>query len=142
MPYADPADQREYQRQWIARRRAEWIEANGPCVDCGGADDLEVDHADAATKVLSPSALWSLSAERRAAELVKCVVRCHDCHERKSTVERDRGFKPTKLTWEQVEEIRRRYAVGGVLQRELAAEYGVHRTHVTKILSGRNRPIA
>lgn len=139
MPYKDPEAQREYMRQWIAARRAAWFKGK-VCVDCGAVNGLKLDHADASTKV--SHRIWSWSKERREAELAKCVARCGDCHERKSTIERDRGFKPTKLTSEQVDEIRRRYAAGGVLQRELADEYGVHRTHITKILSGRNRALA
>lgn len=42
-----------------------------------------------------------------------------------------------RLTQVQVDEIRARYAVGGVLQRELAAEYGVAPTTVTMLIGGR-----
>ena len=43
-----------------------------------------------------------------------------------------------KVTEAQVREIRRRYACGGILQRELAAEYGVSRVQVTHIVRRRN----
>ena len=78
MPYADPEVQRRFQREWIAARRREWIEEHGPCIDCGTWNDLQVDHADASTKVTHR--VWSWSKERRAAELAKCVVRCAPCH--------------------------------------------------------------
>lgn len=39
-----------------------------------------------------------------------------------------------KLTAEQVEEIRRRYAAGGVLQRELGEEFGIGQTQVGRIV--------
>jgi hypothetical protein len=39
-----------------------------------------------------------------------------------------------KLTEGQVKEIRERYAAGGIFQRELAAEYGVSQTNVSRIL--------
>lgn len=78
MPYSDPEQQRAYQNSWIQRRRREWVAANGPCVDCGTWDDLQVDHADAATKVTHR--VWSWSASRRLTELAKCVVRCQRCH--------------------------------------------------------------
>lgn len=81
MPYADPARQREYVRQWIARRRADWMRGK-TCVDCGGTRDLEVDHVDPRTKV--SHRVWSWASERRDAELAKCVVRCHECHVAKS----------------------------------------------------------
>lgn len=83
MPYKDPEAQREYQRQWIAARRAKWFEGKA-CIDCGGTDDLELDHRDPTQKV--SHRIWSWSWERIEAEAAKCDVRCHDCHERKSTV--------------------------------------------------------
>lgn len=78
MPYKDPKRQSEYQMKWGRRRREEWFAANGPCVDCGTWDNLQIDHIDPATKVSHN--IWSWSAERRAAELAKCAVRCHPCH--------------------------------------------------------------
>ena len=42
-----------------------------------------------------------------------------------------------KLTAGQVETIRRRYSAGGVLQRELADEYGLSQSHVSEIVHGR-----
>jgi hypothetical protein len=41
-----------------------------------------------------------------------------------------------KLTTEQVEEIRSRYASGAVSQRELGCEYGVSQTAISKIVRG------
>lgn len=41
----------------------------------------------------------------------------------------------TKLTKSQVLEIRKKYAAGCVLQRELAKEYGIHQTHVCDIIN-------
>lgn len=82
MGYADPAVQRQYQRQWIADRRAAWLAEHGPCVDCGTRDNLQVDHADASTKVTHR--VWSWARERREAELAKCVARCESCHVEKS----------------------------------------------------------
>jgi hypothetical protein len=40
----------------------------------------------------------------------------------------------SKLTEEEVLEIRRRYADGGVTQRSLAAEYGVHRGTISRVV--------
>ena|ERR1035438_9308129 len=74
---------REYQREWLAKRRSEWIEAQGGrCVKCGSVDRLEVDHIDPSTKVAS--AVWSWSETRRLEELAKCQVLCHDCHKIKT----------------------------------------------------------
>lgn len=46
--------------------------------------------------------------------------------------------KQSKLTAEQVATIRSRYAAGGVLQRELAAEYGVEQTSISLIIRNIN----
>lgn len=81
MPMANKDAQREYQRQWIARRRVEYF-ADKVCAECGTADGLELDHKDPAQKV--SHSIWSWSAERRTAELAKCQVLCHDCHWRKT----------------------------------------------------------
>jgi 5-methylcytosine-specific restriction endonuclease McrA len=77
---------REYQRKWIAARRAEWF-LDKYCVKCGSIDDLEIDHIDSSTKI--SNSIWSWSAVRRDAELAKCQVLCHKCHWEK-TLEFDR----------------------------------------------------
>lgn len=85
MPYKDPDKQREYQRKWLQKRRQEWLEENGPCIDCGCWDDLEVDHIDPELK--DTHRIWSWTKERRDAELAKCVPRCKPCHLQKTVVE-------------------------------------------------------
>lgn len=141
MPHKDPAAHRRYLTERRARIRAEWLAEHGPCVDCGAADELEVDHVDPTKKV--SHRVWEWSVARREAELAKCVVRCHDCHVKKTTINREGAYyKPSKLTCEQVDEIRERYAAGGVLQRELADEYGCSKTHICQVLSGKRRSIA
>jgi DNA-binding MarR family transcriptional regulator len=53
---------------------------------------------------------------------------------------RKRLFKSdTKLTNEQVTDIRQRYAAGGVTQYALAAEYGIDQGHVSAIVNGKKR---
>ena len=42
-----------------------------------------------------------------------------------------------KLTWEQVDAIRARYAAGGVTQKALGAEYGVHENVIAALIRGR-----
>lgn len=86
MPYADKARQREYQRLWVARNRADWILAHGPCTACGSWNSLEVDHIDPSQKV--NHRIWSWSPQRREAELAKCRVLCRKCHEERHAVER------------------------------------------------------
>ncbi len=77
LPYADPAVQREYQRQYLARRRAEYM-ADKVCVVCGTDEQLEIHHREPSLKV--SHRIWSWSRERREAELAKCEVRCMECH--------------------------------------------------------------
>lgn len=43
-----------------------------------------------------------------------------------------------KLTAEQVAEIRRRYAAGGVFQRQLAEEFGVSLPNISTIVNGKS----
>lgn len=45
-----------------------------------------------------------------------------------------RDRKPGALTVAQVKEIRRRYAAGGVTQRQLAREYGVHAPAINRVV--------
>lgn len=83
---------RNYQREWMKKRRQEWIDANGPCVKCGSSVDLEVDHIDRSQKTMNASAVWSRREEIRLAELEKCQVLCAKCHQEKTTEE----FKTVK----------------------------------------------
>ena len=62
----------------LTRVRQEWLAANGPCKKCGSSHDLHVHHRDQRDKVSHK--VWSWRAERRAAELAKCVVLCRACH--------------------------------------------------------------
>lgn len=78
MPIRDADQRRAYQREWRRRRRDEWI-AGRPCISCGGYERLEVHHRDPAQKVAH--AVWSWRAERRDAELAKCIILCRPCHE-------------------------------------------------------------
>lgn len=48
------------------------------------------------------------------------------------------GHGMHKITEAQAEEIRRRYEAGGVFQRELAEEFGLHQTMVSLIVRGKN----
>jgi hypothetical protein len=79
MPYTDPDRKREYQRQWIASRRAQWIaERGGSCVQCGSTDRIEIDHIDPSQKSYNPTSAWSLVEGYK--ELNKCQILCHACH--------------------------------------------------------------
>lgn len=85
MPYADPERQRAFQRERMARLRADWMSDNGPCAQCGSKRALEVDHIDPETKISHK--VWSWSLKRREKELAKCQVLCHRCHVKKTRQE-------------------------------------------------------
>jgi hypothetical protein len=80
MPMATKELQREYQRKWMAARRAEWF-SDKFCIDCGSKDKLEIDHRDRDLKITN--AVWSWAKHRRDEELAKCDVRCSDCHHKR-----------------------------------------------------------
>ena len=77
MPFATRELQNEYNRKWLAARRAAWFKDKA-CIKCGSKESLENHHRDRATKVAS--AVWSWSQARRNAELEKCDVMCKRCH--------------------------------------------------------------
>lgn len=135
MPYADPAAQREYQRQWLAARRAKWFEGKS-CIDCGAVDDLELDHRDPAQKV--SHRIWSWSWERIEAEAAKCDVRCRDCHLDKSKREGDLSHCIT-VPLDVVETARTMYAAGGVTQQQVADALGISRRNVSYYVNGHRR---
>lgn len=72
---------RNYQRQWMAKRRNDWL-ADKCCVKCGSLENLEVDHIDRTAKKYPVASLWGMSLDNlnRIAELAKCQVLCHSCH--------------------------------------------------------------
>ena len=77
MPLPTKEAQREYQRQWLARRRQEFFEDKA-CEWCDATEGLELHHRDPARK--EHHAIWSWSETRRLAEIAKCVVLCGPCH--------------------------------------------------------------
>jgi hypothetical protein len=131
VPYKDPEHKLAWQRQRNAERRQNWLEANGPCVDCGSWECLEVDHVDASLKVSHK--VWSWREERRLAELSKCVVRCHSCHLKKTRLKGEYAHGEThgnvKLTHVDVLAIR----ASGESYRKLAQRYNVDHTLIYQI---------
>lgn len=87
MGYKNTEQQREYQRQWMANRRAAYL-ADKACIVCGCTDDLEVDHVDRSLKI--SHRIWSWSNERRDAELSKCQILCKTHHAEKTSIEKSR----------------------------------------------------
>jgi hypothetical protein len=143
VPYRDRAAQREYQRLWLRRRRVAWLLANGPCADCGKWGDgpervegLEVDHRVGRTDEdrKRDHRVWSWAAERRAAELAKCDVRCHACHLRMG-IKRGQLLQGARLVPEDVIAVRvmaRRMSIG-----DLADAFGVVPGTIAAAVAGR-----
>lgn len=126
MGYKDRAKKQKYQREWVRRNRQEWIAANGPCIDCGTWNNLEVDHVDATSKV--SHRIWSWSKPRREIELNKCVLRCTSCHQTKTrnSDEKAAGERngSSVLTEDQVRQLRA-YRAEGLSYSQLGVEFGV-----------------
>lgn len=90
MPMRTREEQREYQRKWVAARRAEFFK-DKECIICGWDEDLELDHIDPATKVAN--SIWSWSKERRNEEISKCQILCYSCHKKKTSKEQSLSRK-------------------------------------------------
>ena len=130
MPYADPARQREYSREWLAVRRREYF-AGKDCADCGSQERLELDHIDPRAKV--DHKIWSWSAARREVELAKCQVLCHPCHLAKTKEHRESphgaAHNRAKMTDADVVAIR----LSTLSLRELGRQYGVDHGTIGRI---------
>ena len=70
-----------------SQRRLNWLSTQGPCVRCGGFNNLEVDHIESRHKTNSPQIKWGWPILRLTVELQKCQVLCRDCHYQKSAEE-------------------------------------------------------
>src|SRR5688500_10891301 len=86
MPFSSKERNREYQRSWAAKRRAEYIATmGGRCRICGSVHNLEIDHIDRSTK--TSHKIWTWSRRRIEEELKKCQLLCETGHETKTTLE-------------------------------------------------------
>jgi len=128
------------------------------CVDCGEKDPLvlDFDHLDPTTKSYNVSALISAnySLEVLEQEITKCVVRCANCHRRRTAKEwgsyrllsvatlemvletmldRKQVDNAPKLNKRLAEEIRQRYKAGEGYKR-LAKAYGVAKSTIIGIV--------
>lgn len=107
------------------------------CIDCKLTTDLELDHVNASEKI--SHRIWSWSEMRRNAELIKCVVRCVECHKIKTTLslERPRGIQRSDsvLTESNILEIKRLYATG-MSKRELGCCFDVNESTIRRIIAG------
>lgn len=118
---------RAWHRERMAARRAEYL-AGKKCVRCGSTERLEIDHIDPATKVTHR--LWGWSRAKRAVELAKCQVLCHDCHNIRT------GKQNGGLPDETILGARREYAAGGVTLEQLADRHGVSVAAMRKAVRG------
>jgi hypothetical protein len=121
---------REYQREWIAARRATWFSGK-TCRDCGRTDGLELHHNDPDAKV--SHRIWSWSWARIEAETAKCSTLCEACHARITAAHR-----PLLIRWDVVAAIRERYAAGESGE-FIAQDVGVSRTYAYRIINGQAR---
>lgn len=90
MPYKDKDAHREYQRKWVADRRALFFRDKS-CVECSSTYDLELDHIHPELKFTHR--IWSYSWERIMKEVAKCQILCHECHMKKCAKEKERKLK-------------------------------------------------
>jgi hypothetical protein len=95
MPYADKNEQREYQRKWMRRRKANWL-LDKKCAVCGSRTALEIDHVDPELKI--SHRVWSWAVKKRDIELAKCQVLCARHHVEKSTAARQHDNHGTHLS--------------------------------------------
>lgn len=139
MPYKDPDRQRKYQANWFQKRlqlRLAWLSDNGPCVDCGSWENLEIDHVDNSTKV--GHCIWTWSEARRDAELAKCEPRCRQCHQLKTI--RCKENPAQVLTEDDVRTIRRIRAETGFGHIRIARimQLESHRKAVRNVITGKS----
>lgn len=79
---------RIYMQARYAARREEAVSFLGSrCIDCGSTDELEFDHADRALKTGEIGQLMTYSITRFWLEIKKCVLRCRECHQAKTSRE-------------------------------------------------------
>lgn len=77
MAYKSIDEKRKYNREWAAKRRANFF-SNQDCERCQSKENLTIHHLDKKKK-LSHN-IWSWSLTRRVNELIKCIVLCDNCH--------------------------------------------------------------
>lgn len=71
-------NKRQFQREWLKKRKKEDLEKLGPCLFCGSVENIEIHHIDPDKKI--SHGIWSWSEKRKNDELKKCVSLCNRCH--------------------------------------------------------------
>jgi len=142
MPCRTAAEQREYQRKWRQRRRQRAVSYLGRvCVYCGTTSDLQFDHIDPSTRTCFVNYILSSRWERLVEELDKCQLLCFGCHVQKNRVDGStmkntpcgEQINHAKLTVSDVLTIRC-MAQGGMSQRQIASQYGLHHSTVGSVV--------
>lgn len=76
---------KEYYRKYWQKRKVEIIlKLGGVCWDCGGDDELEIDHIDPTKKTMNLSSRIASRSEAVLKELENCQLLCRECHKKKS----------------------------------------------------------
>lgn len=135
MPKATPELQREYQREWMRRRRAEFFEG-ARCVYCGAARDLQVNHL--VPLKIEPRhgdhRFWSRRREVIEEELARCVPCCAACN-RRHALAMGVGRPGAKLDEDAVRYIRASHGERSL--DELAERFGVSVAAIRDVINGR-----
>lgn len=71
-------------RRWRRRRQIAIKYLGGKCVRCGSLKTLQFDHINRNTKSFTVAKMSSASEERFWAEIDKCQLLCHRCHNLKT----------------------------------------------------------
>ncbi|MBW3545390.1 MAG: HNH endonuclease [Bacteroidetes bacterium] len=137
MPYKDKEKQKEFQRNWMRKRRAEWFNENGPCVQCGSNEDLHIDHIDPFYKI--SHRIWSWTKRKRDSELSKCQVLCKRCHIKKGIVNGD-NFNTigAVLSENDILEIKQLLKSLTLTKKEIGLMYGVDHSTISDISRGKS----
>ena len=77
-------EKREYQRNWMKKRRENLINNLGnKCSICESQDRLEFHHKDPSIKSFSINSKLSYNEKELEEELNKCELLCFECHKKK-----------------------------------------------------------
>jgi 5-methylcytosine-specific restriction endonuclease McrA len=85
MPYKSPEKQRNFQKKWIAKRRADHFKGK-KCASCGkevSSKTADLDHKKAKMNRTGHK-IWSREKKDRSKEIKKTQILCKACHKRKT----------------------------------------------------------
>jgi hypothetical protein len=139
---------RAYQLAYYSKRKSILVKLLGSkCVDCGSRKNLEFDHRRQDTKIAAVSTMiLSKSFQSTKLEAFKCDLRCRTCHsartkrlghvmyKRKESSESRRTSH--KLSIKDVRKIKALLR-NGMVQQDIASNFGVSRGTISAIATGR-----